>query len=138
MPSSIHVTREDLQRLRHILSAPGRAQRDEAHLETLRKELDRAAILNGEEAPPDVITMGTRVRVRDLESDLQEDYTVVYPWEVDVGSNRVSVLAPLGTALLGYRTGDRIEWRMPGGVRRLRVEKILHQPQSRRREAPVV
>jgi regulator of nucleoside diphosphate kinase len=79
--------------------------------------------------------MRTLVRIRDLESGLQGDYTLVYPWEADVDSNRVSVLAPLGTALLGYREGDQIEWHMPGGMRRLRVEKILHQPEAKQREA---
>lgn len=133
---SIHVTGQDMQRLRSILSAPGAASaRDQAHLETLREELDRAVVVSVAETPPDIVTMRTQVRIRDLESGLQGDYTLVYPWEADVDSNQVSVLAPLGTALLGYREGDRIEWRMPGGVRRLRVEKILHQPEARRREA---
>jgi regulator of nucleoside diphosphate kinase len=133
---SIHVTGQDMQRLRHIMSAPGGASmRDRAHLQTLREELDRAVVVSAEEAPPDVVTMRTLVRIRDLESGLQGDYSLVYPWEADLDSNRVSVLAPLGTALLGYREGDQIEWRMPGGVRRLRVEKILHQPEAKEREA---
>jgi regulator of nucleoside diphosphate kinase len=125
-----------MQRLRSILSAPSAALVcDQAHLETLRQELDRAVVVSVAETPPDVVTMRTRVRVRDLESGLQADYTLVYPWEADVDSNRVSVLAPIGTALLGYREGDQIEWDMPGGVRRLRVEKILHQPEAKHREA---
>jgi regulator of nucleoside diphosphate kinase len=133
---SIHVTGQDMQRLRHILSAPGVAStRDQGHLQTLWEELDRAVVVSAEETPPDVVTMRTLVRIRDLESGLQGDYTLVYPWEADVDSNRVSVLAPLGTALLGYREGDQIEWRMPGGVRRLRVEKILDQPEAKQREA---
>jgi regulator of nucleoside diphosphate kinase len=137
MPArSIHVTGQDMQRLRHIMSAPGVAStRDRAHLQNLWEELDGAIIVTAEETPPDVVTMRTLVRIRDLESGLQGDYTLVYPWEADVDSNRVSVLAPLGTALLGYREGDEIEWRMPGGVRRLRVEKILLQPEATQREA---
>jgi regulator of nucleoside diphosphate kinase len=137
MPArSIHVTGQDMQRLRHILSAPGGAStRDQAHLQTLREELDRAVVVSAEETPADVVTMRTLVRIRDLKSGMQGDYTLVYPWEADVDSNRVSVLAPLGTALLGYREGDQIDWRMPGGVRRLRVEKILHQPEAKQREA---
>jgi regulator of nucleoside diphosphate kinase len=137
MPArSIHVTGQDMQRLRHILSAPGGAStRDHAHLQTLREELDRAVVVSAEQTPPDVVTMRTLVRIRDLESGLQGDYTLVYPWEADLDSNRVSVLAPLGTALLGYREDDEIEWRMPGGVRRLRVEKILLQPEAKEREA---
>ncbi|NJO12153.1 MAG: GreA/GreB family elongation factor [Gammaproteobacteria bacterium] len=86
--------------------------------------------MSAQDAPADVITMGARVRVRDLESGQRGEYAVVYPWEADVGSNRVSVLAPLGTALLGYREGDKLEWRMPGGVRRLLVEKVFRQPEA--------
>lgn len=137
MPTrSIHITGQDMQRLRHILGALARTSaRDHAHLESLWEELDRAIVVSAEEAPPDVVTMRTRVRIRDLESGQQRVYALVYPWEADVDSNRVSVLAPLGTALLGYREGDQIEWRMPGGVRRLRVEKILDQPEAKEREA---
>ena len=136
MPTrSIHVTAEDMQRLRNILSARTRTSaRDHAHLESLWDELDRAIVVSAEDAPADVVTMRTRVRIRDLGSGQQADYTLVYPWETDLASNRVSVLAPLGTALLGYREGDQIEWRMPGGVRRLHVERILHQPKAKQRE----
>jgi regulator of nucleoside diphosphate kinase len=138
MPTrSIRITGQDMQRLRHLLGTTTRASaRDQEHLETLWEELDRAIVVSAEDAPADVITMRTRVRVRDLESGQRDEYTVVYPWEADVASNRVSVLAPLGTALLGYREGDQLEWRMPGGVRRLRVEKILDQPEATRRSAP--
>jgi regulator of nucleoside diphosphate kinase len=137
MPTrSIHVTADDMQRLRNILNARARTSaRDHAHLESLWDELDRAIVVHAEETPADVVTMRTRVRIRDAGSGQQADYTLVYPWEADLASNRVSVLAPLGTALLGYREGDQIEWRMPGGVRRLRVEKILHQPAATQREA---
>ena len=128
---SIHVTGRDMQRLRHLLGTrSGTAVRDQEHLETLWAELDRAIVVSAEDTAPDVITMRSRVRVRDLGSGQRGEYTVVYPWEADIAANRVSVLAPLGTALLGYREGDEIEWRMPGGIRRLRVEKILHQPES--------
>ena len=132
---SIHVTADDMQRLRNILHARARTPaRDHVHLESLRDELDRAIIVSAEEAPADVVTMRTRVRIRDLESGQQWDHTLVYPWEADPAANRVSVLAPLGTALLGYREGDQIEWRMPGGVRRLHIERILHQPEAEQRE----
>lgn len=135
----IHITEEDLRRLHHLLGAVGRQPgHDQDHRETLRQEIDRAVVLNAADLPEDVVTMRTRVRVRDLESGQLADYTVVYPWEADIQSNRISVLAPLGTALLGYREGDDIEWPIPKGLRRLRVERILRQPEAaRRRDSPL-
>ena len=134
----IYITGQDMLRLRQLLiAAEGVTTRDLDHLATLSHELDRAILVTAEDAPSDIVTMRSQVRVRDLESGETSDYTLGYPWEADVASNHVSVLAPLGTALLGYREGDQFTWRMPGGVRRLCVEKILHQPEATRRQARV-
>jgi regulator of nucleoside diphosphate kinase len=128
---SIHVTNQDLQRLRHVIgSAAATSALDREHLEMLSAELDRAVIIDDEDVPPDVIRMRTRVRIRDCSSRQSEDYMLVYPRESDVRLNLLSVLAPLGTALLGYREGDRIDWQLPGGVRAVLVEKILGQSDS--------
>jgi regulator of nucleoside diphosphate kinase len=125
---SIHVTNQDLQRLRGVIGSAARTSTlDQQHLEMLSAELDRAVITDDNDIPPDVIRMHTHVRVRDSSSSQTEDYTLVYPWEADVHLNLLSVLAPLGTALLGFREGDHIEWQLPGGVRELIVEKILGQ-----------
>jgi regulator of nucleoside diphosphate kinase len=74
--------------------------------------------------------MQSRVRVRDLGSGQDTVYTLVFPREADVNAGRLSVLAPIGTALLGYRQGDEIEWPVPGGLRRLKVMKVLFQPEA--------
>lgn len=133
---SIQVTGPDMQRLRHLLSGShGISSRDEGHFDTLEQELERAIELEVSDTPPDLITMHTRVRVSDFESGKSREYTLVYPWEADVTTNKVSVLAPLGTALLGYREGAQLQWRMPGGVRRLHVDKILYQPEAAQRTA---
>lgn len=125
---SIHVTNQDLQRLRRVIGSAARTSAlDRQHLEMLSAELDRAVIIDDNDVPPDVVRMRTHVRVRNSSSQQTEDYTLVYPWEADVHLNLLSVLAPLGTALLGYREGDHIDWQLPGGVRELLVEKILGQ-----------
>lgn len=74
--------------------------------------------------PADVITLHTRVQVLDLASGERTEYVLVLPADSDIARRRISVLAPLGTALLGYREGDELEWLMPGGLRRLRVERV--------------
>lgn len=124
----IVVTRPDLERLRAILGSRSRSSRDREHLLDLREELDRARIVDAEDVPADVVTLQSEVRVRDSETGIPADYTLVSPAHADVGSGHVSVLAPLGTALLGFREGDEVEWQMPGGVRRLQIERV-RQPQ---------
>jgi len=107
-----------------LLAARAPAERDLAHLQELAEELERARIVESSEVPADVITIHTRIRVLDLVSGERRDLTLVLPHESDASASRISVLAPLGTALLGYRSGDEVEWQMPGGLRRLRVESV--------------
>jgi len=124
----IVVTRSDLKRLRAILGSRGISVRDREHLLDLSVELDRAHVVHDAEVPSDVVTLQSQVRVRDPETGMASNYTVVSPTQADLSSGHVSVLAPLGTALLGYRKGDDVEWQMPGGIRRLWIERVI-QPQ---------
>jgi regulator of nucleoside diphosphate kinase len=100
-------------------------------LQELQGELERAVVLDPAEVPEDVIRMHSKVGVLDLVSGERSEYALVFPAEGNPAANRISVLAPLGTALLGYREGDEVEWMMPGGPRRLRVERVL-QPGATR------
>jgi regulator of nucleoside diphosphate kinase len=101
----------------------------------LKSELERARVVLAEEAPTDVVTMHSQVRVLDLETGEQSNYMLVFPADADVAAKRISVLAPLGTALLGFREGDTLEWMMPGGMRRLRIEQV-HQTVADGSETP--
>ncbi len=128
---NICVTEEDLARLRLVIEARrGQQGRDRNHLEALEEELERAEVVEPDELPPDVVTMRSRVRVHDLVSGDDAVYTLVFPREADVAQGRLSVLAPIGTALLGYRAGDVIEWPVPGGVRTLQIAEVLYQPEA--------
>jgi regulator of nucleoside diphosphate kinase len=101
----------------------------EDYLAALEAELERARVVPAGKVPADVVTMNSVVRLRDLDADETEEYELVYPAYADVAHNRISVLAPIGTAILGYRIGDVIEWPVPAGLRRLRVERVRHQPE---------
>jgi regulator of nucleoside diphosphate kinase len=125
----IVISRTDAARLRELLATRARAARDQDHLEELAEELERARIAESNEVPVDVITIHTRIQVLDLISGERRELTLVLPRESDAGAGRISVLAPLGIALLGYRAGDEVEWQMPGGLRRLRIERVL-QPED--------
>jgi regulator of nucleoside diphosphate kinase len=121
--------------LRGLLSARNGATHDQEHLEDLRVELERALVLDPGRLSPSVVTMHAAVRVRDLESGHRHELTLVNPSEANVSAGRISVLAPLGTALLGYREGDVVERVMPGGPRRLLIEEVRQQPATRGADA---
>lgn len=127
----ILITESDMSKLRKLLDLRmGPASRDQHHLEMLARELERAEVVRSEEIPPDVVTMNSHVRVRDLDAGKDFSYTLVFPEAADISEGRISVLAPIGTALLGYREGDEIEWIVPGGMRRIRVVEVLYQPEA--------
>jgi regulator of nucleoside diphosphate kinase len=96
----------------------------------LELELERAEVVDPHEIPPDVITMNSTARLRDRETGESFEYTLVYPRDADADQQRVSVLAPVGTAIIGCRTGDVIEWPVPAGITRLEVEDVIYQPES--------
>ena len=128
---TIFITEHDKYRLKELLvrrSMSGGA--DGTRLGELARELDRANVVAPRDIPKDVITMNSQFRLTDL--DLQEsfDYTLVFPEDANPDEAKVSVLAPIGTAVLGTRVGDVVEWPTPSGVRRLRLDEILFQPES--------
>lgn len=99
-------------------------------LQMLKTELDRAEITPSEQTAPDIVTMNSRVRFRDIDTGEALVYTVTWPEMADPEDRKVSVLAPIGMALLGTRVGQIIEWDVPAGKRHFRVEDILFQPEA--------
>jgi regulator of nucleoside diphosphate kinase len=79
--------------------------------------------------PPEVVTMNTKVMLL-MSIPWGDDYSLVFPKDFDIDAGNISVLAPIGTAILGYREGDIVEWPVPSGIRRIRIEKILYQPEA--------
>jgi len=125
----ILITELDAAKLRGLLAAFAAVHRDHRHLEDLTSELERAVVVGPGDLPRNVVTMHARVRVADLMTGERQELMLVFPTQADMAARRLSVLAPIGTALLGYREGDEVEWRTPGGLRRLRIEKVI-QPSS--------
>lgn len=127
----IMITELDRQRLIDlILSAQSGEYRGSVYLDQLRGELTRAQIVTPQEIPADTITMNSKVALLDLDTQEEEIYTLVYPENADSAEGKISILAPIGTAMLGYRVGDVFEWDVPAGKRRLKVDRILYQPES--------
>ncbi|REK16599.1 MAG: nucleoside diphosphate kinase regulator [Planctomycetota bacterium] len=130
MRRQIILTTEDYQRLESLLASNlARIAGDKERLNELRAELDRAQVVPQEEVPEDVVTMNSAVALRDLDTNEFETYTLVYPDRADIANYKLSVLAPIGTAIIGYRVGDELKWRVPAGWRRLKVEQVIFQPE---------
>lgn len=126
-PPRIVLSRFDQERLEKLLTKVG-ARPD---LDALRAEIDRAEVVEPEAIPPNRVTMNSRVRFVDEESNEEHEITLVFPAHADVDENRISVLAPVGSALLGLSVGDTIEWPLPNArSRRLRVVAVTYQPEA--------
>jgi len=128
---TIYITELDMKRLEELVKFASKSnKRKEEYLRELEKELDRAKVVPSEKIPKNVITMNSKVRIKDLDSEEEMIYSLVFPHSANITQNRISILAPIGTALIGYKVGDIIEWPVPSGVRKLKVEEILYQPEA--------
>jgi regulator of nucleoside diphosphate kinase len=132
----IVITKSDFDNLERLVSSlRGVRGHDAHHIEALEQELEKAIIVDTAEVPRDVVTMNSRVRVRDLKTRVDFVWSIVFPQAASAEGNRVSVLAPIGTALLGYRAGDTIVWQVPSGTRQLRILEVEYQPEAARAAA---
>jgi len=124
----ILVTESDYERLDAILR---HLPTQHAVASLLRRELDRAEIVESTEVPGDVVTMNSRVVLEDPDTGERHHITLVYPSAADFDAGRLSILAPVGAALLGLRPGQTIDWPLPNGrVRRIRVISVDWQPEA--------
>lgn len=129
--SSIYVTEPDYDRLSALIETTReRNGVDIEYLKKLEAELDRAEIVDPKDIPDDVITMRSKVRLKDLVTGQANTYSLVFPTEADFNEGKISILAPIGTAILGYKSGDTIEWSVPSGLRRIKIDEILYQPEA--------
>ncbi len=127
----IFVTQFDKDRLEELIEVAESFGHDKRrHLEGLLGELERAQIVPSQNVPSKVVTMNSRVLLRDIDTFEEMIFTLVFPKDADIQSGLISVLAPVGTAILGYREGDVVEWPVPSGVKRISIEKILYQPEA--------
>jgi len=121
------ITTRDARRLEALLESP--AGRASPTTPLLEEELTRAQLVEAEDVSPDVVTMNSRVMCTDLVSGEQHEFELVYPHEADADQGRISVLAPIGAALLGLTVGSSIAWPVPGGrMAHVRVTAVMSQP----------
>lgn len=128
---TIYITEYDLIRLQELIENAKRTdRRGNSYLNSLETELSKGKVVTPTEVPSDVITMNSTAHLVDLDTDEEMVYTLVFPQDADIAESKISVLAPIGTAILGYRVGDVFDWPVPDGVRRLQVKQVLYQPEA--------
>lgn len=124
--NAIFVTDQDFHRLSALVS-----QATGPWAEALEEELGRAHVISQKDIPANVVTMNSRVVFFDELSGKESEVTLVYPAEADLSSGRISILAPVGVALLGLRVGQSIDWKIPNGsVKKLKVQSVTFQPEA--------
>ena len=122
---SLYLTQDDLERLSRLLDAQG------GRYAQLEGELARATVVARAEIPRDVVTMNSRVLFENETTGERREVTLVYPSDADIDAGKISVLVPVGTALLGLRVGQSIDWTLPSGEKhRYRVIDVPYQPES--------
>ncbi len=122
---NIYITEIDLERLNTIIeNMPSNVT------EKLEGELARATIVKSEEIPASIVSMNSVVRFKNLESNQESEVQLVYPENANSDENKISIVAPIGTALLGLSEGDSINWPTPSGNTTLEIVKVVFQPEA--------
>ena len=125
----ISITGRDMHRLQNLLDNPN-LMRQKPYLEQLERELNRAHVVDSAAIPANIITMNSTALLVDLETGEEMLLTLVYPEHAYIPEGRISVLAPVGMAMLGCRQGEVVKWEVPEGIRSLRIDSILYQPEA--------
>jgi regulator of nucleoside diphosphate kinase len=132
MGKQIYITADNFRKLQETIENL-RLLSDVLEKESLDKleaELKRATIIDQDKVPDNVVTMNSTVCLMDIESKKEETYKLVYPSDANIEENKISVLAPIGTAIIGYKVGDVVEWRVPAGARKILIKEIIHQQEN--------
>jgi regulator of nucleoside diphosphate kinase len=98
--------------------------------DSLLHELNSAQLVESYEIPPDIVTMNSIVKLQFLNQNKEIEIQIVYPEDADSGNNKISIFSPIATALIGYKTGDEIEWFVPAGITKMKIMKIIYQPEK--------
>jgi regulator of nucleoside diphosphate kinase len=124
--TQIYLTQTDMDRLLALIDAyPGK------RFDQLERELLRAKVVPSDEIPHDVVTMNSRVLFENETTGKRREVTLVYPGMADIDAGRISILVPVGTALLGLRVGQSIDWELPAGEKqRYRIVALPYQPEA--------
>jgi regulator of nucleoside diphosphate kinase len=129
--SSILLTKLDYTRIKKsIETALDQRTVTQKEADGLLHELNSAQLVESYEIPPDIVTMNSIVRLKFLKQNKEVEFQIVYPEDADSSSNKISIFSPIATALIGYKVGDEIEWFVPAGLTKMKIVKIIYQPEK--------
>lgn len=120
------ITEEDYRLLKPFADRFRNAQDDM----TLAHEINRAVVVKKEAFPPNTVRLSSQVSVLDQETNRTMDFAIVMPEHADMRKNKISVLTPMGTALLGFRKGEEVTWKVPAGIKRFRILDVRNNSVS--------
>lgn len=127
----IYITENDKERLEAFIEhAEQFGYYHRKDILALADDLEQAEIVSPEDVPPDVVTMNSKVVLCDVNTSEEKTYVLVFPKDANINAGALSVLAPVGIAILGCARGDVIEWQVGHGKRRLRIKQVLYQPEA--------
>lgn len=122
----IFITDQDYHRLSALVS-----QVDSEWAELLEEEIGRANVIAQKDISKEVVTMNSKIKFIDETSNAETEMTLVYPQDANLEGGKISILAPVGIALLGLSVGQSINWKMPNGsVKKLKVKEVIYQPEA--------
>ena len=124
------ITVNDYQRITGLIEFAALQNKNREIADRLMKELKYAKTFPQDKISNNIVTMNSRVLLRDVASGREVEVTITYPQDADSKEQKVSVFSTVGVALLGCREGDITSWRVPGGIGRFKVEKVLYQPEA--------
>jgi len=124
------ISGTDICRLRELVRSPRYRATDSRMLTQLQQDLERRSVAPAADVPSDVVTMHSRVRILDLDTDRKETFTLVFPEEANLLERKMSVLAPVGAAMLGARVGETLHVKVPAGTRSIKVLRLMYQPEA--------
>lgn len=129
--SKITITKLDYSRIKSSINEAKQSKSiSVADADALMNELDSANVVQSEKVPGDVVTMNSIVKISFLNSQKQIEFQIVYPGKANLKEKKISIFSPIATGLLGYKTGDEIEWIVPAGPTKIRIDEIIYQPEA--------
>ncbi|MCC5908295.1 MAG: nucleoside diphosphate kinase regulator [Balneolaceae bacterium] len=129
--NSILLTKLDYTRIKKsIKTALNEKTINQKEADVLLHELNSAQLVESYEIPPDIVTMNSIVKLNFLNINKEIEFQIVYPEDADSGNNKISIFSPIATALIGYKEGDEIEWLVPAGLTKMKILRIIYQPEK--------
>lgn len=128
--NKICLTHYDYDRLKMMISDRTKRNKVETNVKDLLGEMERAQKVDSHSIPPNYVTMNSVIELKNLEELEFQEFSLVFPEDANTNENKISVLAPIGTAILGYKIGDVIRWKFPGGENQFQITNIKYQPEA--------